>query len=245
MRISFDRQSPTKLRKHGIGLSFSTPKDIPDDFAAETPSIIAGTIYGNLPVKIGAFSTSFGGQLRNVEIGRYCSLSGELQTGLDEHPIDWVTSSMVSYVRNIHGWQDFLGRPDYCPTDGHSGQRGLTRIGNDVWSGLGVVIRTGVTVGDGAIIGARSLVLNDIPPYAIVGGAPAKLIRYRFPQKIIEGLQGLAWWRFNIMDIPSDLIKRPQDFIPYLEDAIAAGKIREYEPGWISAARIKEIVEGG
>lgn len=67
-------------------------------------------------------------------------------------------------------------------------------IGNDVWIGFEAVIMPGVKIGDGAIIGTRSLVTKDVPPYGIVGGVPARLIRKRFEESVIEKLQQLQWW---------------------------------------------------
>jgi len=80
---------------------------------------------------------------------------------------------------------------------GHS----KTNIGNDVWIGAQAVIKAGVTIGDGAVIGGNSLVTKDVPPYAIVGGTPAKVIKYRFPEPIINALLELKWWEFDIEEI--------------------------------------------
>ena len=70
-------------------------------------------------------------------------------------------------------------------------------IGNDVWIGYEAVIMAGVTIGDGAIIGTRSVVTKDVPPYTIVGGAPAKPIRKRFPQNTVDTLLKIKWWDWS------------------------------------------------
>ena len=75
-------------------------------------------------------------------------------------------------------------------------------IGNDVWIGRNAVIKDGVTVGDGAIIGTSAVVTKDVPPYAIVVGVPARIIRYRFSPEIIEALLELRWW-----DLPLEKIQ--------------------------------------
>ena len=72
--------------------------------------------------------------------------------------------------------------------------KGDITLGNDVWIGYEAVILAGVTIGDGAIIGARAVVTRDVPPYAIVGGVPARLIRRRFDDATIEALLDLCWW---------------------------------------------------
>lgn len=81
--------------------------------------------------------------------------------------------------------------------------KGDIAIGNDVWIGYEAVVMQGVTIGDGAIIGARAVVTKDIPPYTIVGGVPAKPIRKRFPDEIISRLLEIKWW-----DWPDEKIKR-------------------------------------
>lgn len=76
-------------------------------------------------------------------------------------------------------------------------KRGDIVIGNDVWIGFEAVILSGVTVGDGAIIGTRTVVTKDVPPYTIVGGAPARPIRRRFEDAVIEKLEALRWWDWD------------------------------------------------
>ena len=78
-------------------------------------------------------------------------------------------------------------------------------IGNDVWIGYEAVIMSGVTIGDGAIIGTRAVVTNDVPPYTIVGGVPAKQIRKRFPEEIISELLKLKWWDWTFKKISQNM----------------------------------------
>lgn len=79
-------------------------------------------------------------------------------------------------------------------------------IGNDVWIGFEAVILAGVHIGDGAIIGTRALVTQDIPPYSIVGGVPAKLIRRRFSEEVIQTLQKIKWWDWKKEKIKANLL---------------------------------------
>lgn len=90
-----------------------------------------------------------------------------------------------------------------------------TTIGNDVWIGWGVLIKGGVTIGNGAVIGARSVVTKDVPPYAVVAGVPAKVIKYRFEQEKIDLLQQLQWWDWDIDQIYENL-DRLRNFDPTL-----------------------------
>ncbi|MFX3636497.1 MAG: CatB-related O-acetyltransferase [Candidatus Pristimantibacillus sp.] len=91
-------------------------------------------------------------------------------------------------------------------------------IGNDVWMGLSSTIMSGVKIGDGAVIAAHALVTKDVPPYAIVGGNPAKVIKYRFPQNIIDKLLQMKWWDWELHHI--------EQAIPLLQSQDLFGLIR-------------------
>ena len=90
-------------------------------------------------------------------------------------------------------------------------------MGNDVWIGHGVTIKQGVTIGNGAVIGSNTLITKDVPPYAVVGGIPAKVIKYRFPEEEISRLQEIRWW-----DLPDEKITEVVELFhvknPSLED---------------------------
>ncbi|WBY07962.1 CatB-related O-acetyltransferase [Sphingomonas sp. 7/4-4] len=128
------------------------------------------------------------GSLIDAEIGRFCSLASEIHVGTGSHParISVSTHPVFYLSRPVAGW-DFVdkdGLKEFAPT----------RIGNDVWIGLGAIVRDGVTIGDGAIVAAGAVVVRDVEPYAIYGGVPARLIRYRFSEEEIEWLMALRWW---------------------------------------------------
>lgn len=90
-----------------------------------------------------------------------------------------------------------------------------TTIGNDVWIGHGVTIKTGITVGDGAVIGSGSVVTKDVPPYSVVAGVPARVLRYRFDDNTIDALQKLRWWEWDDEKLTEcgKYITNPTEFI--------------------------------
>ncbi|CDX56463.1 Chloramphenicol acetyltransferase [Mesorhizobium plurifarium] len=122
-----------------------------------------------------------------LEIGAFCSVAGRvLFICSGQHPTGSATSFPI-YSR-------LLKRPEPIANGGRPG--GIT-VGNDVWIGNGAMILPGIKIGDGAIVGAGSVVTKDVPPYAIVGGSPARLIRYRFSEEIISKLLAIQWWRWD------------------------------------------------
>lgn len=129
-----------------------------------------------------------------VSVGHFCSIANNVLIGATMHPTDWLSTSPFQY----DNWLKFGdGKSKY-----NYELRKKTHIGNDVWIGAHAVIKTGLTIGDGAIIGAGAIITHDVPPYAIMGGVPARVIRYRFPQETIEDLLKLKWW-----DLPDEKIK--------------------------------------
>ncbi len=91
---------------------------------------------------------------------------------------------------------------------------GPIRIGNDVWIGASAQIMSGVTIGDGAIVGAGAIVTRDVPAYAVVGGNPARIIRFRFESDLIERLMSIEWWNWS-----EDRLRSESDFLLELHKA--------------------------
>ena len=118
-----------------------------------------------------------------LKMGHYCSVAANVQVMLGgEHRFDFVSS---------YPFQVF--EPDYSHIDAFR-TKGDVIIGSDVWIGRDAIIMSGVTIGHGALIAAGAVVVKDVPPYAVVGGNPAKVIKYRFDEKTIAQLLDIAWW---------------------------------------------------
>ena len=124
-----------------------------------------------------------------LKIGRYCSIAcgSKFLFTSGNHAL----ASLSTYTFPIFYEEWGLDAKDIC---GAWDNKGDIIVGNDVWIGFEAVILSGVTIGDGAIIGARAVVTKDVPPYTIVGGVPAKPIRKRFDDRTIEKLLSLRWW---------------------------------------------------
>ena len=121
-----------------------------------------------------------------LSIGNFCSIAYGVKTGLGNHPSRWVSTHPFAYDQKY----GFVNRNR--PFEEQTKQKCI--IGNDVWIGANATILAGITVGNGAIIGAHSLVTADVEPYSIVAGTPAKHLRFRFDPQTITGLQQLKWW---------------------------------------------------
>ena len=134
---------------------------------------------------------SYNCMINNCSIGKFCSIATGAKIGLGIHPLNFISTSPLFYSKSNPLRQSLVEKSSFT-------QSKLTRIGNDVWIGANATILDGINVGDGAVIGANSVVTKDVEPYSIVGGVPAKKIKSRFSPKIIEMLMESAWWNMPL-----------------------------------------------
>ncbi|WP_279600613.1 CatB-related O-acetyltransferase [Methylobacterium sp. J-077] len=147
---------------------------------------------------------------RRLTIGRYCSIADKVEILLGgDHRLDWASTYPFAAMRGLF--------PDArAPKDYHA-SRGDVVIGHDVWLGSGCMILSGVTIGHGAVVAARAVVTRDVPPYAVVAGNPARVVRHRFDPSTVEALVAAAWW-----DLPHATVTR---LVPLLQSGDVAGLI--------------------
>ena len=174
-----------KYRKHNLSIGYNCR--IVDSKFGKYNTLYPDVVLDN--VSLGDFTyIAESSQLKNTDIGKYCCIGPEVFSGLGKHPTRNFVSSHPIFFSNLKQSQiSFVDQScfeEFLPI----------KIGNDVWIGARAIILDGVTIGDGAIVAAGAVVSKDVPPYAIVGGVPAKVLRYRFEQGQIDFLNAFRWW---------------------------------------------------
>jgi len=137
--------------------------------------------------------------VQNTEIGKFCSIANDVFIGLGKHPVEHFSTATIFYKHNntlnISLVEKDLDFEEYE----------TIKIGSDVWIGARAIILDGVKIGHGAVVAANSAVTKDVPPYSIVGGVPAKVIKYRFNDDKIEKLLRSKWWNWEINKIKTQI----------------------------------------
>ena len=181
---------------------------------------------GNSKVSIGRFSYGFEniivnqwGEGASLGIGSFCSIASATIFLGGNHRVDWITTYPFGHI-----YADRLGGRRI---KGHPSTNGDVIIENDVWVGHNTTIMSGVTIGDGAVISANSHIVNDVAPYSIVGGNPAREIKLRFSPEIRKLLLELKWW-----ELPLDFIKTKAAELCHYPDAEMLHNLLEYSQNY-------------
>ena len=130
------------------------------------------------------------GEGAKLVVGNFCSFADNINIYLGgNHNTNWVTTYPFGHIHK-NKFNKFNGK-------GHPSTKGDVIIGNDVWIGSNVTIMSGITIGDGSVIANNSHIIKNVEPYSLVGGNPAKLIKYRFTKEQIEKLLQIKWWNWS------------------------------------------------
>jgi acetyltransferase-like isoleucine patch superfamily enzyme len=231
----------TALRKHQI--SFMGKIEANDITGWNTPMELEPYVQmrgGRYDVRrVGGFSY-FGGrdsQIRFVSsIGRFCSIAQNLIAGPTEHSMAMISSHSALTGSFNKTWPQMFSafgirdeQIEAAKKFAHSSARrsnSRIAIGNDVWIGEGVFIGRGIAIGDGAVVAARSTVVKDVPPYTIVGGTPARTIRMRFDEKLVERFVAVKWWDYGMSALAGIDWTDPIGGLSFIEDRIVKGLTR-------------------
>lgn len=155
------------------------------------------------------------GEGTHLKVGNYCSFAAGVQVMLGGgHRTDWVTTYPFSAIDSR-----------FTRFTGHPVSKGDVVIGNDVWIGREAIIMSGISIGDGAVIAARSVVTKDVAPYEIVGGNPARPLRFRFSPEAISRLLNVRWWDWADQRIAAAMPHLLSDEIEKFLDLAERGEI--------------------
>ncbi len=189
-------------------------------------------------VRIGAFSYAVSGFYSGVTIGRYTSIGENVQMGRASHPLTWVSTSPFFYLREkiFEVGEGFSSAPLYHAYGAPDWQNAVSTqfkpisIGNDVYIGHGAMVMPGVTIGDGAVVAAMAVVTKNVPPYAIVGGNPARIIRMRHDPIIAAQLLFIRWWDYAPWQLQEVDFANPAAAIEGLKRVAESAPIYAPEP---------------
>tara|TARA_B100002049_G_scaffold190683_1_gene147611 strand:+ start:11346 stop:12056 length:711 start_codon:yes stop_codon:yes gene_type:complete len=202
--------------------------------------VCLGSVVVKSSVKIGSYTYFESGRIGSLaSIGSYCSVAPDVSIGdgnhptqfLTTHPLGFKAAAMFRFDAKVRQYKGGSNRPSSvisCPPV----------IGSDVWVGGGVKILRGVKIGHGSIIGAGSVVNKDVPPFSIVAGAPARVIKYRFDEDTIERLLKLRWWDYDIVGEYDIDFSDIDSAIRKIEGLISSGKLAK-----LSSSRNVRVVK--
>lgn len=200
-----------KVQNYRLKLKFGY-----NSYATNTKFGYANFIKNNVSINnsnLGDYTyVSDGTKIQYTTIGKFCSIGRECQLGLGKHPSNFVSTHPIFYSSSAY--MTFSEKKYYEEFENIS-------IGNDVWIGSRVIVLDGINISDGAVVAAGALVTKDVPPYAIVGGVPAKVIKYRFEKAIIDKLLEVKWWNKDIKFLKNNffIFHSIDDYLKVSKDA--------------------------
>lgn len=217
MGVRFFPKLTGSVRVHGLNAEI-------EPFSQHLPGMF-------MPLGSYSYSQSFFGSVARV--GRYCSIGTGVEVMGHAHPTDWVSTSPAFY--RARRSRLYASKREFFPQfDDISAE---VEVENDVWIGNDALLAHGVKLGTGSIIAARTVVTRDVPPYAIVAGTPARLVRFRFEEPVVERLLQSKWWLWplNCWDSAD-----PRDVSHFLDlvDTVAATR----EPMAEDRIRVKDLM---
>ena len=210
------------------------------DFRYERPTMIHGHRLKNCSMGAYGFYNAAGlASAYRTHFGRYSQVGESTIVGPPEHPMTMFSTHPFAFSRPSH-MPKMYQMPDFariCPDADDVPSWADTETATDTWVGheayigAGSFVRRGVRIGIGAVVGACSVVTRDVPDYAIVAGSPAKVLRMRYPDAVIERLLALAWWNYDLGPVKAEIDwTRVDRALGFLEDAAAAGRLTVLRP---------------
>ena len=225
MRL-FQEQSPVseaipEARLPALGIQ--QPRFLRNCVFEESVNLCSPVIARSAGSFIGAHSyMNDGGYMRsNVFVGRFCSIGRRVSLGAGMHPLE----GLSTHPFLVYGAGNPYSEEETAELGVRHRPTGPLLIGNDVWIGDGSVVVPGIMIGTGAVIGANSVVTHDVPPYAIVAGAPARVIRQRFPTNLVEKLLATEWWEYAAATLRRMPVKNVFDFVEGIAAIRASGSV--------------------
>lgn len=229
--------------------------------ALQEPSLLKGSLSFERPAwvfahrvkasSIGAFSylnASGTSSVYRARLGRYVQIAESCIIGPPEHPMDWFSNHPFAFTRPDHmpamyALEDFARlAPDADSGPAWAEGESETRLGHEAYVGAGSLVKRGVTIGDGAVIGARSVVTRDIPPYTVAVGSPARVVRDRFAAPLVERLLALQWWRYDLAPWKKQVdFSQVEATLEFFEERVANKELALLQP---ATYRVSAATEG-